>query len=120
MCADGFALQKGAIFGFGPTALDPTQNNILKISNVDDKTLSELDRNVQVHNIGEERNVGMVNYEFSVRGKSSLDAVSRKVVINRSSDLINEQAHGYRKFRKASQSIDEIKAAWNKKTEGNN
>ena len=59
----------------------------------------------------------MVNYEFSVRGKSSLDAVSRKVVINRSSDLINEQAHRYRKFRKASQSIDEIKAAWNKKTE---
>ena len=29
MCADGFALQKGTIFGFGPTALDPTQNNIL-------------------------------------------------------------------------------------------
>ena len=34
--------------------------------------LKILDDNVQVHNLGEERNVGLVNYELSIRGKTIL------------------------------------------------
>ena len=50
--------QKGVMFGFGPAASDKSSDNVLKISSVDKKTLSTLVNNVQVHNIGEERNVG--------------------------------------------------------------
>ena len=61
---DGLHPQKGAIFGFDPAASDKTINSVLKISSVDKETLSTLDSNVQVHNIYEERNVGMINHEL--------------------------------------------------------
>ena len=86
MFADGFAFQKGSIFGFGPTA-DETPDSVLKISTVDTDTLEKLDRSVQVHNISEERNVGAVNYELKIRGKENLNAVSRKVVLNKSIEV---------------------------------
>ena len=64
---NGLHHQKGAIFGFGPDASDETINNVIKISSVDKKTLSTVDNNVQVHCIGEERNVGMINCKLSIR-----------------------------------------------------
>ena len=39
--------------------------------------------NVDTHNLGEERNVGMTNYELSILGKRNLNSASRKVVLNR-------------------------------------
>ena len=51
--AAGFALQKGAIFGFGDNAEKDT-GTVLKISNLNDVEMKELD-NAQVHNLSEER-----------------------------------------------------------------
>ena len=41
--ADGLQLQKGAIFGFGETASDDIGMNVLKISTLDEETLSTLE-----------------------------------------------------------------------------
>ncbi|CAL4248580.1 unnamed protein product [Meganyctiphanes norvegica] len=48
--ADGFAHQKGAIFGFGNQKDDDTKS-VLKISNLDQDSLNKLNK-VQIHNLG--------------------------------------------------------------------
>ena len=112
--AKGFAYQKGAIFGFGPTAADDT-GHALKISALKEDEMKILDK-VIVHNIGEERNVGLCNFEISIRGKNNLNSVSRKMVLNRSSDLLEERQPGdFKKFKKEAAAIKEIHIKWNKK-----
>ena len=49
-----------------------------------------LEENVQVHNLGEERNVGLVNYELSIIGKNNLDSVSRKIILKQAEDLVQD------------------------------
>ena len=61
----GFHKQKGAIFGFGSSAVDDT-GSILKISSLEDKALLQT---VPVHNLGEEKSVGLLNYELDFRGR---------------------------------------------------
>ena len=58
---------------------------------------------VQVHNLGEEHNAGLFNYEISKRRKKKFDDTSRKLVLNKSNDLIfNPQTNtSYKKLRKA-------------------
>ena len=110
--AAGFALQKGAIFGFGEEANDDT-GTVLKISNVSKEQLDVLDK-VQTHNLGEERSVGFVNYEIGIRGKGNLNCVSTKMVLNKSFDLLKSK--GVPKFKKISpivREIKEFKAQWN-------
>jgi hypothetical protein len=46
---------------------------------MEEEDIQVLDKNVQVHNIGEERNVGLVNYELSIRGSRNLESVSEKL-----------------------------------------
>ena len=53
-------LQKGAIFGFGTTAENDT-GSILKLSSLEDKSIPA---DMPVHNLGEDRNVGMLNCEL--------------------------------------------------------
>ena len=111
----GFDYQKGAIFGFGPSAAKDT-GNVLKISDVDEETIKKLDNSVQVHNIPEERNVGSIGYGLGIRGKDNLNTVSRKHVLNRSGDLVkNVDASAFKQFRKKSTAIREIKLEWNNK-----
>ena len=98
MFAEGFAHQKGAIFGFGPTEKNDC-GTVLKISTLDSETLQTLDDNVPVHNLQSERQVGEVNYGLHIRGKQNLATVSRKMVINRSIDLITKREVGeFKKF----------------------
>ena len=66
--AQGFKLQKGAIFGFGPSSEMQPSMGALKVSGVDDETLKKLDSNVAVHNMAQERNVGCINYGLSISG----------------------------------------------------
>lgn len=82
---------------------------------MDEKTISKLDENVKVHNIGEERNVGLINYELSIRGKENLGSASRKVVLKRSADLIQEKGTEFSRFKKEAKEIEEIKIDWNEK-----
>lgn len=72
MIAEGFDHQKGGIFGFGKNAAKDTDKNVVKISKMSKEQLKILDDNFQVQNLGEERNVGLVNYELSIRGKKIL------------------------------------------------
>ena len=78
---------------------------VLKISNLDEGELNVLNT-VQVHNLGEEHNVGLFNYEISIRGKKNFKIASRKLVLNKSNDLIfNTQTNTYKNFRKAAKEI---------------
>ena len=109
MFAEGLSHQKGAIFGFGPKANDDTGIK-LKISTANDETLQLLDGNVATHNLGEERNVGVTNYEvgISIRGNKNLSVASRKVVLNRSMNLIEGNSVEFKKFKKAANIVKEI------------
>lgn len=42
--ADGFSLQKGAIFGFGEKAVEPTNKNVAKICTMSAEEISILDK----------------------------------------------------------------------------
>ena len=87
--ADGFEYQKGAIFGFGPSASKDT-GTALKICDTSKAMLTKLDENVQVHNILDERNVGCVNHGIQIRGKECLNTISRKMILNSSFDLVEK------------------------------
>ena len=56
--ASGFNTQKGAIFGFGPSAELERIGNVLKLCNTDSNALDRLDTHVQIHNLSLGRNVG--------------------------------------------------------------
>ena len=88
----------------------------MKVSDLDEEELNVLNI-IQVHNLGEERNVGLFNYEISIRGKKNFEATSRKLVLNKSNDLIfNPQTNtSYKNFRKAAKEIKELKINWNLK-----
>ena len=113
--AEGFARQKGAIFGFSDNA-DEDTGTVLKISELDSESMNKLNKTA-VHNIGEERNVGRFNYEVTIRGKQSIDVISKKLVLNKSFDLIQEMALNgeFKKYKKEVAIIKDIKLEWNKK-----
>ena len=55
----------------------------------------------------------MFNYEIGIRGKQHIDTVSRKMVLNRCSDLLNKaDTSKYKKYRKE---VLDIKMNWSKK-----
>jgi len=110
MIADGLHHQKGSIFSFGPSKDSSTAHNVLKFSDVSESQMNTLDQYVSVHNIGEERNVGLVNYELHIRGKEHLKSVSQKLVINKSSDLLSTEP--LKKFRKGAKMIESLKVDW--------
>ena len=110
--ADGFAHQKGAIFGFGHQKDDDTKT-VLKISNLDKDSLNKLNK-VPIHNLGEERAVGMINHELQIRGRPFLETCSRNLVLNRSHDLIKKGC-GFKKFRKHKEEIAFLKHDWSLK-----
>ena len=98
MFADGFEHQKGVIFGFRKSAIRETDKIVVKICNME-----------------EERNVGMINYELPIRGKRNLDSVSRKLVLNRSADLVQDKSASFGKYRKQGKLIKEIQLKWTEK-----
>lgn len=78
--ADGFELQKGAIFGFGEKK-DNATGTVLKISEESEERIEVIDH-LQIYNLSEEQSVGFVNIELDICGKQNLEAVSRKMVLN--------------------------------------
>ena len=67
-------------------------------------------------NIGEDRNVGMVNYELSIRGNQNFEAEFRKLVLNRSADQIqNKSMLSFTMYQKAAKEIKEIRLQWSEK-----
>ena len=112
--AEGFSQQKGAIFGFGPDAEKDT-GNLLKIASVSDVEMVKLDK-VPVHNLGEERSLGWVNHDLHIRVKPNLECVSKKMILNKSFDLLQKiDIAKLCMFRKPSEEIKEICIEWNEK-----
>ena len=74
--ADGFSEQWGAIFGFGPKAIEDT-GTVLKMTTLEEPKRRKLSK-APVHNLSEERSVGFINYEISIRGKWFLEMPQEK------------------------------------------
>ena len=112
--SNGLAVKKGAIFGFGLFANKDT-GSLLKISTASNVLMEKLD-NVPIHNLIEERSVGLVNYGIQIRGKNNISTVSRNIVLNKSFDLLCDDAMAHtKKWQKHVHDIQVIKAEWNKK-----
>ena len=65
---------------------------LLKIASVSEESeMKQLDK-VPIHNLCEERNVGVINYELHIRirEKENLESASKKMILNKSEDLLNE------------------------------
>ena len=78
---------RGKVFGFRPEA--EKECSTFKISSATTEELERLN-NTLTHNLGEERSVGLINYELDIRGKSNLESSSRKLVLNKSFDLLEK------------------------------
>ena len=89
-------MQKGAIFGFGQSADQPT-GAVLKLATLKDKAILA---DTPVHNLGEERSVGMINYELNLRGRKNISSCSENLVLNKSEDLIRAKFDQLKNFRK--------------------
>ena len=99
--ADGFTQQKEANFGFSDKSRRDTAP-ALKISDLGEEKFNVLNT-VQVYNLDDEHNIGLFNYEISIRGVKDFEAASRKLVLNKSNDLIvNPQTNkSYKNFKKS-------------------
>ena len=86
---DGFNTQWGAAFGFG-THADDSMGLLLKISTLNEEKMAKVNKTT-VHSLTKERNVSNLNNEVKIRGKENLESVSRKMVLNKSFDLLEEQ-----------------------------
>ena len=66
-----------------------------------------------MYNLNEERSMGFINYKIHIRGKQCLEPASKKMIINKSIDLLetSEQVQ-IKKFRKSSKNI---KMQWKEK-----
>ena len=114
--AEGFSDQRGAMFGFGPKADDDT-GTLLIVSNVGGEKRQKLNK-VAVHNLNEESSMGFVNYEVHIRGNHCLEAASRKMIINKSMDLLESAEPGdINKYRKPAKDIKELKLKWKERVQ---
>ena len=91
--------RKELFFGFGSTANDDT-GSVLKLSTIEDKSILT---NTPIHNLAEERNVGMLNYELNLRGRNQFKTSSQNLVVNKSTDFIRDDFQHLRKFTKYQQ-----------------
>ena len=109
--AEGFASQRGAIFGSGPCSEQDT-GTVLKISKVEGRKRQKLEK-APVHNLKEEKSVGEINYDLHIRGKEHLEAVSRKLVCNKNRDVLDKAIQTSIKlktFKKPTEDIKKLKS----------
>ena len=106
-------MQKGAIFGFGSTAQNDT-GSILKLVSLEDKSVLA---DTPVHNLGEERNVGMLNCELNLRGQKRFTTSSQNLVLSKSTDLIKNNFDKIRQFKSHAKNIKDIRQQWSHRME---
>ena len=86
---------------------------VLKISHLDEESLKKVNK-APIHNLGEERAVGMINYELQIRGKPNLNTSSRNLVLNKSLDII-KQNYTFKLFKKPKEEIAVLRQEWSAK-----
>ena len=79
--ADGWSLQRGAVFSFGPQA---NKDCSTKISDLNQEKL----KNAPINNLDPERSVGTINHELKCRGAKQLAAASSALVKGKGYKLI--------------------------------
>ena len=110
--AEGFSVQRGALFGFGPNAND-TNVRSLKIVSLPEGDKRTKMLSAPVHNLHEERSVGSISYELNIRGRQHLESVSKKHLLNKSIDIVNNlDLKDLRTMKKAQDEIKKIKLEW--------
>ena len=112
--AEGLSTQRGKIFGFGPEATEECV--AFKISTASEEEMEKLN-SAPIHNLGEERSVGSINYELGIRGKRNLESSSKKLILNKSFDLLEKSGHllPSQLNRQAARDIKLMKIEWNEK-----
>ena len=70
---------------------------------------------VPLNNLGEEIIAGLTYYEINIRGKRNWSSVSKKIVLNRSTDLLEDNSSDLKKFKKPADNIKEIRKQWEEK-----
>ena len=109
--AEGFSEQRGAIFGYGTKATEDT-GMVLKMTTVEEPKRRKLSK-APVHNLNEERSVGFISYEISIRWKWFLETASRKMLINKSKDILDKtDPSEMKKYIIPANEIKEIKLQW--------
>ena len=69
----------GALFSFGPKA-DCDTGTLLKISQIKDQKMKTKLNKELIHHLNEERSVGFIHFEISIRGKQHLRGSIQQVV----------------------------------------
>ena len=75
--AEGFSIQRGSIFGFGPNSEADT-GTICKVATADGSKHQKLEK-APIHNLKEEKSVGEVNYELHIRGREHLQSSVQQI-----------------------------------------
>ena len=96
----GFSDQKRAISGLRENANNDT-GSVVKISQLEETEIEYMKQSkIPIHYIGEERSVWFFNNEIRIQGKKNVESASRKMIPNKSSDLIDKKANvDFRKFQ---------------------
>ena len=76
MLAEGFSIQRGALFGFGLKENEST-GILLKLYAANAAVKEKLNQ-APIHNLNEERSVGFITHEFNIRGPDQLEPASKK------------------------------------------
>ena len=106
--AQGFFVQRGNVFGFGP--FDPDSDKL--VTKQDMQILNQ----APINNLDSERAVGSVNYELGVRGATQLQAASDALVKNKSYDLIELcPADAYKDFKDKVKVVNTLVKDWKEK-----
>ena len=95
-----FSDQPGAIFRFGPKTNNDT-GTTLKVEGVSHAIRRKL-VNPQIHNLNKEQNVRPINYEISICGKQCLEVALKKMIIKKSSDILDQADTSDKKILKTS------------------
>ena len=96
MLAEGLSIQHGALFGSGPKAKESART-LLKLSTASDAAKEKLNQ-APIHNLNEERSGGFITHEFNIRGPDQLEPASKKMILNKSIDLLEKTLHKPKKF----------------------
>ena len=107
--AAGFSEQQGALFGFGPKAHENT-GTLLKISSATDEAKRRKLNRAATHNLKEGEKCEFHQLQDTYTGKQCLESASKKMIINKSIDLLEtSEPVEIKKFRKPSKQIKDIK-----------
>ena len=82
-------MQGGAVFGFSTHADDDIWS-LVKVADATEEEMEELNKTA-IHDLREERSIGSINNELEVRGKRNKESVLRKLVLNKSFDLLEKK-----------------------------